>query len=68
MEQIHNLYLKGETLYNDVRTPINNFIKEERTKLFALELDAEKYSKQTNSYYYDVYNSQHKSVGFAVPK
>lgn len=68
MKKIQELYDKNKTLYNDVRKPINKFIKEGRTKLFNDELEAEEYAKKTNSYPYMVYNSEGKSVGFAVTK
>jgi len=68
MKTIQELYEKNETLYNDVRKPINDFVKEGRTKLFDDELEAEKYAAKTLSYAYNVYNSENRTVGFAVPK
>lgn len=62
------LYNNNKDLYTDVRKRINDFVKQGRTKLFNDELEAEKYARENNSSPYMVYNSEMKSVGFAVPK
>lgn len=67
MKTALDLHESNETLYNDVRKPINDFVKKGRTKLFNDELEAEKYAKENNSYSYMVYDSRGKSVGFGVP-
>ena len=62
------LYVNGGSLYNDNRVLINPFIKSGRTELFDNEIKAYAYAQEINSYHYDVYNSQGRSVGFAVTK
>lgn len=67
MNQVTELYKNNKDLYTDTRKKINEFVKQGRTKLFNDEIEAEKYAKENNSYPYDVYSSEGKSVGFAVP-
>lgn len=67
-KSIKTIYVNGGSLYNDNRVLINPFIKSGRTELFDNEIEAYNYAQLRNSYYYDVYNSQGRSVGFAVTK
>lgn len=67
MKQAIELYEDNESLFNDSRVKINDFVKNKRTRLFNDELEAEKHAKVNNTYHYDVYDDKGKSVGFGVP-
>ena len=67
MKTVLELYENNEILFTDSRVIINDYIKKGKTKLFNIEVEAEKYAYLKKSYQYTVYNSRGKSVGFAVP-
>lgn len=57
-----------EGFYTENFTNVTQEIKSGKTQFFKNQLEAYKYAREHKSYYYQVFNKDKLTMGYAVPK